>query len=259
MRWIVSGKTVLNNKGKPVKQYEPYFSVKASCCAEGDVHEEVGVTPLMYYDAVGRLVRTEMPDGTFSRVEFSPWHVKSFDQNDTVLESQWYQDRGAPQVADAEPSDPDRRAAWLSVRHADTPVLAILDSLGRDVVSIAHNRVDDGAGGLGDEKYLTFTKLDAEGKPLWIRDARENLVMQYITPVKPTRAAPGAARSGACVGKTSMMVPSTSSTPSGSHTSASPKPKPARLRSLSSGNWQRGWNSIVNAWAIRSRVRCSRQ
>ena len=35
-----------------------------------------------------------------------------------------------------------------------------------------------------DEKYLTFTKLDAEGKPLWIRDARGNLVMQYITPAK---------------------------------------------------------------------------
>lgn len=33
----------------------------------------------------------------------------------------------------------------------------------------------------------TFTKLDAEGKPLWIRDARGNLVMQYITPPKPTR------------------------------------------------------------------------
>ena len=39
----------------------------AACCAEGDAQEEVGVTPLMYYDAAGRLVRTEMPDGTFSR------------------------------------------------------------------------------------------------------------------------------------------------------------------------------------------------
>ncbi len=65
LRWIVSGKTVLNNKGKPVKQYEPYFSIKASCRAEGDEHEEVGVTPRMYYDAAGRLVRTEMPDGNF--------------------------------------------------------------------------------------------------------------------------------------------------------------------------------------------------
>jgi RHS repeat-associated protein len=189
LRWIVNGKTVLNNKAMPVKQYEPYFSAAASCRGEGDVHEEAGFTSLMYYDAVGRLMRTEMPDGTLSRIEFSPWHVRRFDQNDTILESQWYQDRGAPHITDPQPNDPDQRAAWLAVRHANTPALTILDSLGRDVVSIAHNRVDDGAGGLRDERYLTFTKLDAEGKSLWIRDARENLVMQYITPVKPVRAA----------------------------------------------------------------------
>ena len=31
---------------------------------------------------------------------------------------------------------------------------------------------------------MTFTKLDTEGKPLWICDARGNLVMQYVTPPK---------------------------------------------------------------------------
>jgi RHS repeat-associated protein len=207
LRWIVSGKTVLNNKGKPVKQYEPYFSSRASCCAEGYEHEEAGVTPLMYYDAAGRLVRTEMPDGTFSRVEFSPWHVRSFDQNDTVKESRWYRERHPPPIEEALPRDPlthalsvtaDERAAWLAAQHADTPALTILDSLGRDVIAIAHNRVEDGtrAGLLvfdgkhyRDERQLTFTKLDAEGKPLWIRDARGNLVMQYITPPVPNNQA----------------------------------------------------------------------
>jgi hypothetical protein len=192
LRWIVSGKTVLNNKGKPVKQYEPYFSIKASCCAEGDEHEEVGVTPLMYYDAAGRLVRTELPDGTFSRVEFSPWHVKSFDANDTINESNnaWYAQHTA-----AGASNEDKRAAKLSLPHQNTPALTILDSLGREVITIAHNRVEDASGlrvidgkDYLDERYLTFTKLDTEGKPLWIRDARGNLVMQYITPIKPTRA-----------------------------------------------------------------------
>ena len=204
LRWIVSGKTVLNNKGKPVKQYEPYFSTNAKCCAEGDEHEEVGVTPLMYYDAAGRLVRTEMPDGTFSRVEFSPWHVRGFDANDTVLESKWYADRGSPDPSQPLAVDlsgrltatPEFRAAWLAAQHADTPSLTILDSLGHEVIAIAHNRVEDANGShefngkrYRDERYLTFTKLDAEGKPLWIRDARGNLVMQYITPIKPTRAA----------------------------------------------------------------------
>jgi RHS repeat-associated protein len=203
LRWIVNGKTILNNKGKPVKQYEPYFSIQASCCAEGDAQEEIGVTPLMYYDAVGRLVRTEMPDGTFSRVEFSPWHVKSFDANDTVKESQWYNDRNPPALAQPLPRDPvtgelsvtpAQRAAWLAAQHAGTPALTILDSLGREVIAIAHNRVEDvngpylfGGKHYRDDWYVTFTKLDVEGKPLWIRDARGNLVMQYISPPKSTR------------------------------------------------------------------------
>jgi len=185
LRWIVSGKTVFNNKGKPVKQYEPYFSVQSMCCAEGDEQEEAGVTPLMYYDAPGRLIRTEMPDGTFSRVEFSPWEVRSFDANDTVLESKWYGDRSAPdhKLPLAAVASPGTRAAWFAAQHADTPAVTIFDSLGREVISIAHNRVGP-AGGVSDERYLTFTKLDAEGKPLWIRDARGNLVMQYIAPPK---------------------------------------------------------------------------
>ncbi len=191
LRWIASGKTILNNKGKPVKQYEPYFSTNEQRFEET---REVGVTPLMYYDAAGRLVRTELPDGTFSRVEFSPWHVLNFDANDTVLESLWYSSRNPPDPAQPLPVNlltgqstvnPEQRAAWLAAQHANTPALTILDSLGRDVISIAHNRTPDANEKWQDERSLTFTKLDAEGKPLWIRDARKNLVMQYITPPVP--------------------------------------------------------------------------
>src|SRR5262245_10215891 len=107
LRWIASGKTLLNNKGKPVKQYEPYFSCTEHRFDETEATNEVGVTPVMYYDAPGRLILTEMPDGTFSRVEFSPWHVRTFDQNDTVLESRWYIDRGSPDPLGRVPTDPE--------------------------------------------------------------------------------------------------------------------------------------------------------
>ena len=171
-RWIINGLTVVNNKGKPVKQYEPAFSAVFGC----ELPHANGVTPIMYYDAAGRVVRTEMPDGTFSRVEFSPWFSRSFDANDTILEpgNRWYTEHSATSA-----SEEDKRAGRLAAAHADTPSQTHLDSLGREVIAIAHNRTNG-----VDEKYLTFTKLDAEGKPLWIRDARGNLVMQYITPAK---------------------------------------------------------------------------
>jgi RHS repeat-associated protein len=189
LRWVASGKTILNNKGKPVKQYEPYFSSPEV----GHGYEEpveVGVTAVIYYDAVGRVMRTEMPDGSYTRVEFSPWHVRSYDQNDTAFDidpakrSDWYRRRTDPtHPRFAEFANPENvRAAKLTEAHADTPGLTILDSLGREVISVAHNRVEKTGDAFEDEKYLVFTKLDAEGKPLWIRDARKNLVMQYVAP-----------------------------------------------------------------------------
>ncbi|HSR11712.1 MAG TPA: hypothetical protein VLS90_09730, partial [Thermodesulfobacteriota bacterium] len=187
LRWIVNGLTVLNNKGKPVKQYEPAFTPQFGW----EEPQANGVTPVLYYDAIGRLTRTEFPDGSFSRVEFSPWHVASHDANDTVLEpgNAWY----ARMMSDPS-GEAERRSAALTAVHAATPSIKILDPLGREVITIAHNRLEDPAGNVKingtnyrDEKYLTFTKLDAEGKPLWIRDSRGNLVMQYILPVKPDR------------------------------------------------------------------------
>jgi RHS repeat-associated protein len=206
LRWIKSGKMVLNNKGKPVKQYEPHFSDTEHRFDTTEAEREVGVTPVMYYDAPGRLIRTEMADGTFSRVEFSPWFVRSFDQNDAVEESRWYRERltaaeraaaissvvAAEEQKAQKASAEDKRAANLAAKHANTPSETHLDSLGREVVSVTHNRTpsDDPTyanTALIDrpwlnERYLTFTKLDVEGKPLWICDARSNLVMQYINP-----------------------------------------------------------------------------
>ena len=188
LRWIVNGLTVLNNKGKPVKQHEPAFSTIGF---GPEPPQPNGVAILLYYDAAGRLVRSEMPDGTLGRVEFSPWHLSRFDANDTVRESRWYADRGSPDPVQPLPANASAqtRAAWLAAQHSDTASLTILDGIGREVVGVAHNRVMNAAGIAQNETYLTHTKRDTEGKPLWIRDTRGNLVMQYITPPVPNNQA----------------------------------------------------------------------
>ena len=90
----------------------------------------------MYYDPVGRNIRTEFPNGTFSRAEFDPWYSKSYDVNDTVKDSKWYADRGSPNPGGAEPADPEIRAAWLAAKHYNTPGIAFSDSLGRITYAI---------------------------------------------------------------------------------------------------------------------------
>ena len=85
-QWIVSGRTIYNNKEKPVKQYEPFFSNTHVFESEEEIGP-VGVTPILYYDALGRPIKTETPDGFHSKVEYNPWQVSSYDLNDTVLDS----------------------------------------------------------------------------------------------------------------------------------------------------------------------------
>ena len=180
LRWTGSGRTVLNNKGNTVKQYEPYFSATHQY---EDLKElvETGVTPLMYYDALGRLIKTEMPDGTFSKTEFNSWKQSFHDPNDTVLESSWYHKR-TDRLIDAELTaagkDPvkEKTAADKAAGHANTPAVHCFDSLGRAVLFIEHNK---NISTQEDEYYHVKLKYDIEGNLLSVTDARGNAAMQY--------------------------------------------------------------------------------
>jgi len=169
LRWIGNGRTVFNNKGKAVKQYEPYFSTTFEF-EESKLLVERGITPLITYDPTGRVIRTDLPNGTFSQAEFGPWKQTSSDLNDTVLESGWYKDRITDPVA-AIATPEEVAAANKAAAHAKTPAVAYLDSLGRSFLSIA----DNGSAG----KYKTITDTDIEGNVRSITDARGNVVMQY--------------------------------------------------------------------------------
>lgn len=180
LRWIGNGRTILNNKGNAVKQYEPYFSVTHQY---EDLKElvETGVTPLMYYDAMGRLIKTEMPDTTFSKTEFDSWKQSVYDQSDTILESSWYHNRtnrliDAELIAEGKDPAREKTAADKAAKHANTPNVQHFDTLGSPVLSIEHNKniVTE-----ADEFYHTKVKLDIEGNLRGVTDARNNVVMQY--------------------------------------------------------------------------------
>lgn len=135
-RWVGNGRTIFNNKGNPVKQFESYFSTTHEYESE-DALVETGLTPVMYYDPLGRNTKTEFPNGTFTKVEFSAWYFKSYDVNDNVKASQWYIERGSPDPdVDPEPTDSEERAAWLAAKHDNTPATVHSDSLGNSFYSI---------------------------------------------------------------------------------------------------------------------------
>ena len=165
-RWVGTGRTVFDNKGNPVKQYEPFFTSTFEYEDEAEL-VEWGVTPILRYDPIGRLIRTDLPNGTFTKAIFDPWKEMHFDPNDTVLESAWYQARKGLNPT----SDPEGRAAKLAAEHANTPAVMHLDTLGRAVRAIE----DNGLAG----QYTTTTTFDIEGNPLAITDARGVVAMQH--------------------------------------------------------------------------------
>lgn len=155
-RWIGNGRAIYNNKGNPVKEYDPYFSTTFKYESEDEL-VETGFTPILYYDAVGRNIRTEFPNGTFVKAEFDSWHSKSYDTNDTIKDSQWYIDRGSPDpLLITEPNDPETRAAWLAAKQHNTPNILYSNSLGGTAYAI----MDHGSG----KKSAVFSEIDSGGR-----------------------------------------------------------------------------------------------
>jgi RHS repeat-associated protein len=162
-RWLVSGRTVYNNKEKPVKQYEPFYSASHQYEAEA-FFAQYGVTPILRYDPLLRVIRTDTAKGFFSNVRFTPWKVERFDVNDTVKESDYYKRTDI--------SQDEKDALKKAEAHYDTPQVTLLDTLGREFIT--KNSLMEG----DEEPYtkrelVTYTEFDITGKPLTITDPRQ--------------------------------------------------------------------------------------
>jgi RHS repeat-associated protein len=191
-RWVGTGTKVYNNKGKPVRQYEPFFSPDHKFGIERH-----GVSSTLFYDPMERVVMTLHPNHTYEKVVFDPWKQDTWDVNDTVVQT-------APDTIPDDPkTDPDvghyfkrlpdpdylptwhkrfsssaiaaeREAAQKALAHAGTPTIAHFDTLGRPFLTIADNGKDANN---NDQKYSTRVELDIEGNQRVVTDARGNRVM----------------------------------------------------------------------------------
>ena len=183
-RWVGSGWTIFNNRANPVRQYEPFFD---------DTHDfkfakKVGVSPIIFYDPMDRVVAILHPNHTWEKAVFDPWQHKAYDVNDTVLQADpktdpdvgfffqllpdddylptWYEARKNGQQGPDEQS-----AAIKTAPHADTPMVAHFDALGRTFLTIANNGADG--------KYATRIILDIEGNQREVIDANGRVAVRY--------------------------------------------------------------------------------
>jgi len=195
VRWIGNGRTIINNKGNPVKQYEPYFSVTPEY-EDDPALVEIGITPILFYDAAGRNNCKLHPNHSYEKVVFNPWQQTSYDVNDTLyiplenatkelnpandpnvghyftgLENNEYLPSWYAARINGDKGVEQKRAAVISEAHVNTPARSFTDSLGRTIYGITDN---------GDKgRYKTTTTLDIEGNMLAVTDDRNNVVMSY--------------------------------------------------------------------------------
>ncbi|MET3807138.1 RHS repeat-associated protein [Nakamurella sp. UYEF19] len=161
IRWIGNGRCVYDGKSRPIAQYDPYF-------APDDRYEDesvlvaTGHPAYLRHDPIGRVVRTDFPDGSFERVTPGVWSSSSWDRADTVLESAWYAQHSAAQA-----SVDQRRSAAASAGHANTPSRSYSDALGR-VIELVET-----IGAPGQTRELTTTiSYDIGGHVLSVTDPR---------------------------------------------------------------------------------------
>jgi RHS repeat-associated protein len=183
MRWMGTGWTIYNNKGSPVKRYEPFFDESHEFIFD----HRVGVSPTTFYDPLGRIVAVLNPNHTYTKSTSDSWQLTAFDVHDTILQSPesdpdvggyfrlipdieysptWYNSRINGQLGPIEKS-----AAIKASAHANTATVTHLDPLGRKFLSI----VDNGSAG----KYSTFIVFDIQGNQREIIDAQNRSVMRY--------------------------------------------------------------------------------
>ncbi|MGW0141739.1 SpvB/TcaC N-terminal domain-containing protein [Streptomyces calvus] len=208
-RWVGSGWTIFNNKGDPVRQFEPFFTDTHRF--EPDVR--VGVSTVLFYDPLGRVVATLRPDHSWQKKVFDPWREESWNVDDTLLIADpaadtdvgdhfrrlpssaylptWHALRTDPvhaaAFAAAYPDPDDRaneiRAARQTEVHAATPTITHADSLGRTIVSVVHNRLRYSDAPTGDPPVEEFQRtrilLDIENNQRQVTDAADRIVARY--------------------------------------------------------------------------------
>jgi RHS repeat-associated protein len=192
-RWVGSGWQVFNNKGKVVREYEPFFT--DTHAFEFDV--QAGVSPIRFYDPVERLVATLYPNHTWDKSAFDAWGRETWDPNDTVLIADPATDRDVGgffrrlPVAEYTPTWHARRssgalgadeqaAARKAAVHAATPSILAFDSMGQTVLVVGHNAFLPADAAPADprteERYATRTTHDVEGNIREVVDAKDRLI-----------------------------------------------------------------------------------
>lgn len=162
-RWMVSGRTVFNNKGKVCQEYFPYFSNTPHYENQESITDEV-LPKVTHYDPLLRIIRVDSPKLFFSKSEFTPWEIKKFDEDDTIKDSSYYKEFMAnyPSSPTEEQRD-EKDALDKAAVFYNTPAISVVNNTGNPFLNIQ---------ALPDRLLTGYQETDIQGRVLKVIDPR---------------------------------------------------------------------------------------
>ncbi|WP_432322925.1 SpvB/TcaC N-terminal domain-containing protein [Yersinia enterocolitica] len=85
-RWAVSGRVEYDNKGLPIRAYQPYFLDNWRYISDDSARQDT-YADTHIYDPLGREIEVITAKGYLRRAHYFPWFVISEDENDTAAET----------------------------------------------------------------------------------------------------------------------------------------------------------------------------
>ncbi|MGN6662929.1 MAG: SpvB/TcaC N-terminal domain-containing protein [Solirubrobacterales bacterium] len=165
--WVTSGALRYDARGLVRARCESFFTDSWTFTPE-DLGEQLGTATIDSYDPLGRLVRSDRPEGFFATVGIAAWSLTQADEVDTVLQSRYWREHSGGQGIGAHELQALQQAAAL----AETPVVYDLDPLGHAIA-----RVDLLKGAAGQqageaERLVGRYGNDVLGRQVWSSDPR---------------------------------------------------------------------------------------
>src|SRR5690554_4012601 len=182
---VVSGWKIYNNKGEVVEQYEPFFdkgfeyTLPQLSTTGGTIAPQLGVKIKMFYDPLGRVVKTVNPDNSEQRVIYgipnalntpddfnpTPWENYAYDANDL-----------APLTNPTNSNVPESH--WF------TPKSSLTDVLGRTIQTTEH-KAHYNADTEEYEDVVMRYLYDIRGNLLEVRDPYNRKVFEHVYDLRP--------------------------------------------------------------------------
>jgi RHS repeat-associated protein len=163
-RVAVSGWSAYDEKGRVVRKYEPFYSNGWDFEFAGSLPNQLNVR--IEYDALGRMTKTTMPDGTEQQIVYG---IPSTLAAPSVFEpTPW--ESYAYDASDLDALRPGAYAAATTARapagHHGTPTSRLSDGLGRVIAQIERNGTDPAK-----DWFLTRSHYDLRGNLVDVVDA----------------------------------------------------------------------------------------